>query len=53
MDFRNKNADLQVVYYIHPDLRPTIQLTPQQVQLLKGVNNIWTDGDSIELTYKA
>ena len=31
----------------------TIQLTPQEINLLKGVNNIWTDGDSIELTYKA
>lgn len=29
----------------------TIQLTPSEVQLLKGVNNLWTDGDSIELTY--
>ena len=29
-----------------------IQLTPQEINLLKGVNNIWTDGDSIELTYK-
>lgn len=31
----------------------TIQLTPSEVQLLKGVNNLWTDGDEIELTYKA
>ncbi len=31
----------------------TISLTPEEVQLLKGVNNIWTDWDSIELTYKA
>lgn len=30
----------------------TIQLTPQEINLLKGINNIWTDGDSIELTYK-
>ena len=31
----------------------TIQLTPQEINLLKGINNIWTDGDTIELTYKA
>ena len=31
----------------------TIQLTPSEVQLLKGVNNLWTDGDEIELTYKS
>ncbi|MBO7339622.1 MAG: hypothetical protein J6U66_06095 [Lachnospiraceae bacterium] len=31
----------------------TIQLTPEEVQLLKGNNTIWTDGDGIELTYKA
>lgn len=29
----------------------TISLTPEQVQLLKGHNTIWTDGDVIELTY--
>ena len=29
----------------------TIQLTPQVVNLLKGVNNISTDGDKITLTY--
>lgn len=51
--FREANTDLQVVYNIIPDLRPTISLTSEEVQLLKGVNNIWTDGDSIELTYKA
>lgn len=31
----------------------TIQLTPEEVQLLKGANTLWTDGDEIELTYKA
>lgn len=31
----------------------TIQLTPQEINLLKGVNNVWTDGDTIELTYRA
>ena len=31
----------------------TIQLTPQEINLLKGTNNVWSDGDTIELTYKA
>ena len=30
----------------------TISLTPEQVQLLKGQNTIWTDGDNIKLIYK-
>ena len=30
----------------------TIQLTPQEVQLLLGTNNIWSDGD-VTLTYNA
>lgn len=40
-------------YIVYPLATPrTISLTPEEVQLLKGVNNIWTDGDQIELTYK-
>lgn len=30
----------------------TIQLTPNEISLLMGVNNISTDGDSISLTYR-
>ena len=30
----------------------TITLTPNEISLLKGVNNISTDGDSISLTYR-
>lgn len=30
----------------------TIQLTPNAVNLLKGVNNVSTDGDNITLTYR-
>jgi arginine repressor len=30
----------------------TIQLTPHQINLLKGVNNISTDGNKITLTYR-
>lgn len=39
---------LEICYKTTPT---TISLTPQQVQLLKGHNTIWTDGDNIELTY--
>ena len=39
---------------VYPLATPTtIQLTPSEVQLLKGANTVWTDGDTIELTYKA
>jgi hypothetical protein len=31
----------------------TYNLTPQTVALLKVNNTLWTDGDSIEITYKA
>lgn len=31
----------------------TYHLTPQSLALLKGSNTLWTDGDSITLTYKA
>lgn len=40
----------QVVYELaNPQ---TIQLTPQQVQLLLGTNNVWSDGD-VTLVYNA
>lgn len=31
----------------------TYQLTPTEVELLKGTNNIWTDSGEVEVTYKA
>ena len=31
----------------------TIQLTPQQLSTLKGVNNVWSDAGETELTYVA
>lgn len=48
--FRASMSDLQIIYMLKNPT--TISLTPEEVQLLKGVNNIWTDGDTIELTYK-
>lgn len=31
----------------------TIQLTPQEVNSLAGDNTMWTDGDSLEVTYRS
>lgn len=31
----------------------TYQLTPTEITLLKGQNNVWTDCGSVEVTYKA
>ena len=31
----------------------TYQLTPTEVALLKGQNNVWTDSGEVEVTYKA
>ena len=41
---------LQFVYPITPFELP---LTPQTVTLLAGNNTLWTDGDSLSVTYKA
>ena len=48
-DYLSAN-NLQVCYEIETPI--TIHLTPNEVKLIKGVNNIWTDGDEITLTYK-
>ena len=39
----------QVVYELATP--QTYQLTPTQIQLLKGSNTLWSDGDSLTLTY--
>jgi hypothetical protein len=49
--FRTAVSGQIAVYELATPL--TIQLTPEQVQLLKGANTLWTDGDEIELTYNA
>lgn len=39
---------------VYPLAEPyTIQLTPQQLETLKGVNNIWSDAGQTEVTYAA
>ena len=40
---------LQVVYELATPL--TFQLTPQQIQTLVGVNNVWSEQGDIELSY--
>lgn len=42
---------LEVVAELQTPL--TYQLTPQEVQMLLGSNTIWSDGDDMELMYKA
>lgn len=42
---------LTVVYPLADPI--IIQLTPAQLSTLKGQNNVWSDGDSVEMTYKA
>jgi len=49
--FRAAMSGVQICYELNTPT--TIQLTPQEVNLIKGQNNLWTDGDEIELTYKA
>ena len=41
----------EVVYPLAEPL--TYQLTPTEVALLKGQNNVWTDSGEVEVTYKA
>ena len=48
-DDASETTVINFIYYLA--IPRTIQLTPEQVQLLKGNNTLWTDGDEIELTY--
>ena len=42
---------VQLVYELAEPIE--IQLTPQQISTLAGENNVWSNGDSVEITYKA
>lgn len=42
--------DIQIAWAIQPQ---TYQLTPQEIRTLLGVNNMWSDGDSMDVTYVA
>lgn len=49
--FKTAMNGVQLVYELATP--QTIQLTPQEVELLKGQNNLWCDSGNIEVTYKA
>ena len=51
-DFNNMISDnpLQIAYELAEPLE--IPITPQTVALLAGNNTLWTDGDSLSVTYK-
>ena len=49
-DFKTAMSGVQLCYEL---ATPTeITLTAEQIELLKGQNVLWTDGDNIEITYK-
>lgn len=50
-DFKTAMSGVQLCYELATP--QTYQLTPQEVQLLLGQNNVWTDCGSVEVTYKA
>lgn len=42
------------ISFVYPLAEPyTIQLTPQQMETLKGVNNLWSNAGETEVTYAA
>lgn len=52
-DFKSwlESEDVYIVYEVAD---PTeISLTPQPISTLAGENNVWSNGDSVEITYKA
>ena len=49
-DFRSKYAGLQICYHLATPI--TYQLTAQEVQMLLGENNVWSDSnEAVTLTY--
>ena len=49
--FKSANADVPIVYELATP--QTYTLTPQQVTLLKGINNISADAGTVEVKYSA
>ena len=47
--FQTEYADLQAVYLLATPT--TVQLTAQEVMLLRGINNIWADSGEVEVKY--
>ena len=50
-DFKTAVTGQTVVYELENPL--TYQLTPNQVELLKGTNNIWADNSTLSVTFPA
>ena len=46
----SSEGKISICYDIEPQ---TYQLTPQEVSLLLGTNNVWCDSGEVEVTYKA
>lgn len=51
--FKAMLANTPMVIVADIETPQTIALTPQTVALLKGANTLWTDGDSLSVTYLA
>lgn len=49
--FKANFPDTTICYYLATP--QTYQLTPQQIQMLKGANVLWSDADELTLTYLA
>ena len=49
--FRSANVGTQLVYELATP--QTYQLTPTDIALLQGQNNVWADTGDTEVTYKA
>ena len=50
-DFKSGVSGTQFVYELATPIE--IQLTPQEVSTLLGVNNVWSDGGDVEVEYPA
>lgn len=48
--FKTAMSGVQLCYELATPIE--ITLTPEEIELLTGANVLWTDGDSIEITYK-
>lgn len=48
-DFKTAMSGIKLVYELATPL--TYQLTPTQVSVLTGINNVWSTGDSVSVTY--
>lgn len=50
-EFKTAMSGVQLCYELA--IPQTYQLTPTEVTLLKGTNNVWCDSGDVEVTYKA